>query len=112
MVALALDAANLSLAFRGHNNDDDDEADAGSKQRLGKGEVRDERATAREVTRSDRWRDLFPACFLLLHVVRTYNNTCFLPRLEWAALRDRKGGECVVAGMADCCRWRAPRPSD
>jgi hypothetical protein len=86
MVALALDAANLSLAFRGHNNDDDDEADAGSEQRLGKGEVRDERATAREVTRSDRWRDLFPACFLLLHVVRTYNNTCFPPRLEWAAL--------------------------
>ena len=39
MVALALDAANLSLAFRGHNNNDDDEADAGSKQRLGKGEV-------------------------------------------------------------------------
>jgi hypothetical protein len=114
MVALALDAANLSLAFRGHNNDDDDEADAGSKQRLDKGEVRDERATAREVTRSDRWGDLFPACFLLLHVVRTYIQQYLFPPLGSSGQHCglRKGGECVVAGMADCCRGRAPRPSD
>ena len=87
---------------------------AASKQRTGKGEVRDERA--REVTRSDRWRDLFPACFLLLHVVRTYNNKYLFPPLGSSGQHcETEKAESVLlllAWLTVAVGARAPRPSD
>lgn len=111
---LAHTTANLvSLPVRGINKDDDDGAVAPAAATLGKGAWRVCHGTRGDTIRSRQ--STGKTCFLLalLHVVvhTTTPTTCFPPRLEWAALRDRKGGECVVPVAVYCC-WRAPRPSD
>ena len=79
--------------------------------------VRDECATAREVTRSDQ--DRVPerpvSCLLCYTYHCTYNHTCFPPRLEWAALhsaRQKRRRVCCSCHLSIAVGARHDLPTD